>query len=411
MSAAGVHRQTAATLALLGALAAVALAIAFYRATDWTAPFPRDATGLAIGRDFFNFWMAGHAAHAPDPGRYYDLEAYNRALADVIGHGYPPQTWSYPPSQLLIAAPFGGLGYRLALLIWTMAGAAAAYFSLRRIDRRMAAFVFAAPAATFAVMSGQSSLIATALLLGGLAMLERRPLAAGLLFGLISLKPQLALLLPVALIAGRHWRCLAGAAATTLIVIAATTALYGLEVWRDYFALGLPAQNAVLANTAILATESMPTVFMNLHRAGLGYAAAMTMQMVAAGAAAAAVFWGWRRPGEATVKYALLLAGSVTATPYLMAYDTLPLAAAGLWLLAREVPDARGRVLIKVIWWLPFLQLVLGHHAIPGPALIAPAMVLWALHELTTKAAVARCEPPPASSVNLRNPRPTELPR
>jgi hypothetical protein len=374
-------RRIATTLALLGALAALTFAIAFYRATDWTAQFPRDATTLAAGRDFLNFWMAGRAAHAPDPGRYYDVATYNRALAETVGPGYPPQTWSYPPTQLLIAAPFGLLPYRLALTLWTLLGATTLFVAARQIlrDNRAALFVFAAPAALFALMSGQSSFFTTALLIGGFALLEKRPVIAGLLFGLLSLKPQVALLLPVLLIAGRHWRTLASAAATSLILVGATIALYGVAVWRDYIAFGLPAQNAVLVHTEILATETMPTVFMNLHRLGLGYGAAMAVQVVFALAAAICIYRTWRRPGDPTLKTTLFLAASTAATPYLMPYDTLPLALAVLWLLGRKFVDGRGDLIIKLVWWLPFLQMALGHISIPGPALIAPAMVLWVM--------------------------------
>lgn len=377
MSAADRNRQTVLVLALFGALAALAFGIAFYRATDWTAPFPHDATGLVAGRDFLNFWMAGRAALAPDPGQYYDLPAYNHALASVVGAGYPAQTWSYPPTQLLIAAPFGHLPYRLALLLWTGLGAAALYATLRRIIGGRAYYVFAAPAALFAVMSGQSSLFTTALLFAGLALLDKRPLLAGLLLGLLSLKPQLALVIPVALIAGRYWRSLGAAGVTAFGLIAATTALYGLEVWRDYLSVGVPAQNAVLVHTEILATQSMPTVFMNLHRAGLGCTASMVVQLVCALAAAIAVFWFWRRHEDRPVAIAATLAASVAATPYLMVYDTLPLAAAGAWLLEKYPLSEKGRLVIKLVWWLPFLQLALGRFAIPGAALIAPVMVLW----------------------------------
>jgi hypothetical protein len=283
---------------------------------------------------------------------------------------------------LLVAAPFGFLPYRLALALWTILGAAALFLAARQClrDNRAALFVFAAPAALFALMSGQSSFFTTALLIGGFALIEKRPVVAGLLFGLLSLKPQLALLLPVLLIAGRHWRALASAAATALMLIGATVALYGVAVWRDYIAFGLPAQNAVLVHTEILATEAMPTVFMNLHRLGLGYGAAMAVQIVFAIAAAVCVYRTWRRPGDPALKTALFFAASAAATPYLMPYDTLPLAFAGLWLLGRNlVADARGDLIVKLAWWLPFLQMALGHISIPGPALIAPAMVLWVM--------------------------------
>jgi len=52
---------------------------------------------------------------------------------------------------------------------------------------------------------GTESLEQAIALYGG-ELLERRPLLAGGLLGLLIYKPQLGLLIPVALVAGRHWR-------------------------------------------------------------------------------------------------------------------------------------------------------------------------------------------------------------
>lgn len=402
MSADRRNRQTLMTLVLLGALAAAAFAIAFYRTTDWTAPFPRDATTLAAGRDFLNSWMAGRAAYAPDPGRYYDPATYNRAVAAVVGPGYPAQTWSYPPTQLLVAAPFGLLPYRAALLLWTLLGAAALFWAARYVWReaKPAVFLFAAPAALFCLMSGQSSFFTTALLIAGLALLEKRPLAAGVLIGLLSLKPQLVLLMPVLLVAGRHWRTLASAAATTLVLAGAATVLFGVEVWRDYIAYGLPAQHQVLVDTQIIATQAMPTIFTNLHLIGLSTGIAMAVQAAFALGAGLCVFWAGRRKSDPAAMAALFFAASVSATPYLMPYDTLPLAMAGIWLLRTGNVDDAGRTLIKLVWWLPLLQTALGHFHIPGAGLIAPCLVLWVMLRLGANSAPAQEHTAPASAVN-----------
>jgi len=399
MSADCRNRQTLKTLALLGALAAAAFAIAFYRTTDWMASFPRDATTLAAGRDFLNFWMAGRAAHAPDPGRYYDLVTYNRAIAAVVGTGYPAQTWSYPPTQLLVAAPFGLLPYRLALVLWTLFGAAALFWAARTVWResRPAVFLFAAPAALFCLMSGQSSFFTTALLIAGFVLLEKRPVVAGLLIGLLSLKPQLVLLMPVLLVAGRHWRTLASAGVTTLALAGATTALFGIEVWRDYIAHGLQAQVEVLVDTEIIATQAMPTIFTNLHLIGLSTAVAMAAQAVFALGAGFCVFWAGRRKSDPALMATLFFAASVSATPYLMAYDTLPLAMAGIWLLRTEDVDDVGRMLVKLVWWLPLVQMALGHFHIPGACLIAPGLGLWVMMRLAANRAAT---PAPASAVD-----------
>ena len=79
---------------------------------------------------------------------------------------------------------------------------------------------------------------------------------------------------------------------------------------------------------------------------------------------------------------ALFLACSVSATPYLLSYDTLALAFAALLLLERGTLDATGRRMVQLVYWLPLIQVGLGNLHVPGPALIAPAFAVYALMRL-----------------------------
>ena len=74
----------------------------------------------------------------------------------------------------------------------------------------------------------------TELLGGGLSLLERRPYLAGFLFGMMIYKPQLALLLPVALLGGRQWRAFAAASVTAGVLLAASALWFGTDVWAEY---------------------------------------------------------------------------------------------------------------------------------------------------------------------------------
>src|SRR3989337_1558322 len=109
----------------------VAYGAVYVSTLDFAHPIPRDAKVHVIGRDFLNFWMYGRAAFEADPGQYYDLRSYWAAADAVTGPGYPPQLWSYPPSVMLLAAPFGAMPYMVALAIWTAIGIAAFIVALR----------------------------------------------------------------------------------------------------------------------------------------------------------------------------------------------------------------------------------------------------------------------------------------
>jgi Glycosyltransferase family 87 len=378
-------RTTLRDLALLGGLASLGLAVVYVATARWTMPYPRDATSLVIGRDFLNFWMYGRAAFEHAPQRFYDPGLYNAALRAFLGPGYLGQNWSYPPDIMLLAAPFGVMGYLPALASWTLIGVA--IFALAVKDKTLLLPLFAAPAVAFCLMSGQSSLVTAAALVTAFAWLDKRPVLAGMLIGLLTLKPQLGFLLPVMLIASGRWRVFGAAAATAAVLVALTTAIFGADVWIAYLRQGLAVQNEVLADTRLIAAPFMPTVFMNLHAAGLGYGAAMALQASVSLLAAGTVFWAFRthRDADPRMLQALFFACSVAATPYLLSYDTMPLVFASVMLLRADALDATGRNLVKLVFWLPFVQFILGRYHLPGAACVAPALAAWLALRLASR--------------------------
>ena len=219
MSGIDLQRENGEAIRALAILATFFVAIAaggYLYTMTWSAPFPRDGTSLVVGRDFLNFWMYGRAAPTADPSRFYDFAEYHRALEALLGPNYPGQNWSYPPSIFFIAAPFGQLDYLQALLVWT-SFSATLFFTVARShigDTRLLIALLLSPAAVLCVISGQSSLITAAMLIAIFAWLDRRPVAAGILIGLLTLKPQLGILFPVMLIASARWRVFASATVT-----------------------------------------------------------------------------------------------------------------------------------------------------------------------------------------------------
>jgi Glycosyltransferase family 87 len=373
-------------LALLGSVLFAATIIAYACTTDWTGTIPRDGTTLAVGRDFLNLWMYGRAAGSADPGRFYDLAAYHDALRSLLGMELDGQNWSYPPSVMFLAAPFGQLGYLAALACWTLIGIAVFVVVARRhvTDWRVLIPIAVSPAALFCLVSGQSSFLTAAMLIAILALLDRRPLTAGVLIGLLTIKPQLGILFPLVLIASGRWRVFAAAALTSLALVVATATVFGPQIWIDFILKGLPVQGMVLADPGRIATPFFPTVFMNLRGLNLSYPVAMTVQAVFSAAAVGAVIWAFRfrKDADPALLMALFLACSVCASPYLLAYDLLPLTFAAVVLLATARLDAPGRRLAQLVYWTPALQLALGTWHLPGPALIAPAFAAYLLARL-----------------------------
>ena len=94
----------------------------------------------------------------------------------------------------------------------------------------------AAPVTLICLIHGHNGFLTALLLGGGLMLLDQRPFAAGLLFGCLIYKPQFALILPVLLLAGRHWRAIGGAMLSAALLVSLTLAIWGWPVWQAFLA-------------------------------------------------------------------------------------------------------------------------------------------------------------------------------
>jgi hypothetical protein len=385
-----------ALLVLGGAL--FVLTVATYLATtNWAGAFPRDKATLVIGRDFLNLWMYGRALFWDgEPARFYDVATYNDALAHMLGAGYPGQNWPNPPTALVVMAPFGLLNYFPALIAWCAVSALAFLLAGRRevSDWRVLAIVLVSPAALLCVLSGQSSWLTTAALLAIFAQLDRRPLIAGVLIGLLTVKPQLGILFPFALIASGRWRVFLAAGITALALLAASVALGGVESWHAYVVKALPLQREVLQDAAGTAMPFHPTIFMNLRGlAGNHVAEIIQFAFALAAAITVSAAFRYRRDSDPRVLQALFLACTVSASPYMGAYDLLPLTFAAVALIAEEKLDAKGRRLAQLVYWTPALQLLFGTVQLPGPGFIAPLFAAYLLQRMFRPVTIVAAQP------------------
>jgi len=165
----------------------------------------------------------------------FDVAAFHGVQKEILGfEEFPLHLWSYPPHFLFFVSWLGVFGYWAALALWSVvtaglyAAAAGAVLGRESADSRPSKrwfFLLAlAPATLVNLLCGQTGAIAAALFFGGLWAMHARPLVAGVLFGLLTVKPQLGILLPVVLLLERRW-------ATILTAIATTAALVGLSAW------------------------------------------------------------------------------------------------------------------------------------------------------------------------------------
>ena len=200
-----------------------------------------DLWSRPLGTDFSGVWVAGQEVRAGHPSLPYDNAAHAAAQSAAFGPSDSFLPWPYPPFFLVVAGLLAALPYLAALALWQ--GATLAFYLaavLRglgeampgRRDTIVAALAF--PAVAIDLLHGQNGFLSAGLIGFGTLLLQRRPLAGGVLLGLLAYKPQLALAVPVALAAGRHWRALAMAGVTMAAMTVGTLVAFGPEPWHAF---------------------------------------------------------------------------------------------------------------------------------------------------------------------------------
>jgi alpha-1,2-mannosyltransferase len=339
-----------------------------------------DPMGRPVGTDFLRLWTASYALLNGEERAIYDPSAFfalERAVTQPPTPDFYP--WNYPPSSLLITYPLALLPYLESLAIWLALGLAAYLAALWRIfPKPLVLWVgFAFPAVFWTVTHGQNSFLTTSLFCWGLLQLSRRPVAAGILFGVLSCKPHLGLLLPFALVAGRHWRALAAAAATTGVVAALSIVLFGTGIWADFLASTAPTRTMLESGLNLGHFYKMQSVFAAARLLGSPTLVAYIAQGLAALGAATVVVWAWRRRSvDADLKNAALMAATPLSTAFIFDYDLMLLAPAIAWLARKAVTNGAlpyERVTLVAVFFAPFVSRVIGMytHLLLAPILIA----------------------------------------
>jgi alpha-1,2-mannosyltransferase len=315
--------------------------IAFYGlfiARMLSGPGLIDPGGPAKGKDFVSFWTVSSALHDGGTGDIYrpmQLAARERALQGNDDF----YAFAYPPSALLIVYPLALLPYLWSLAVWLATGLGLYLQALWRIlPQRLTLLAgLAFPAVFITLGHGQNALLSAGILASALNLLERRPAVAGALIGLLTYKPQLGLLIPLALACGGHWRALAAAAFSALGLAGLSLLLFGSGVWSDFLA-GTGFTQAMLEQELVPYLK-MQSVFAATRLLGGSLAFAYATQGVASLLAALVTAAIWRGSAAPTLKYAVLVVAGLLASPFLLDYDLTLLAPAIAWLAAVQQRD------------------------------------------------------------------------
>ncbi len=332
--------------------------------------------------DFCVFWDAARLALDGNGGAVFDQDALHSKADDPDAGWFP---WLHPPGTLLLFAPLGAISASLAWAIFTLLSLGCYWAALSLVlgrNRTIWLDMALAPAILPAVILGQFTIFWLAGFIAAFEALRRRKtILAGVLIGLLTLKPTLGLLIPFALLASGAWVTILAAMVTTVVVQGGATLVFGASYWVEM--LAIYQEHTVRILDLLPELDRMASLPALLSQIGMTGSSLLTIQTGLTVVLFGTVAWFWRDRSKCfDSRMALLCASIPLATPYLWYYDAALATMSCIYLIRSGIlqPTALGKTFYIILWIGPgllmWMRAIFDGSAIPATYLVLPIMVL-----------------------------------
>jgi alpha-1,2-mannosyltransferase len=353
-----------------------------------------DYKGRPLGTDFSDIYAGGTYVLDGTPALAFDPPQQHAREQAIFGAATPFYGWSYPPFLLFVSAALALMPYPAALAVWQgstlLLYLGMLWALLRSVKARpeeasalardplWLLLAVASPAVFVNLGHGHNGFLTATLIGMALVVLDRRPILAGILLGLLSYKPQFGVMIPLVLIASARWRAFTSAAATVLVLTIVTTLAFGPDIWRAFLD-SMPFTREVILEQGGTGWYKIQTVFSWVRMWGGSIHLAYAIQGAVTVTLAGALVWLWRSGAAYPLKAAALIIASLLATPYGLDYDFVALAPAIAFLAADGL--ARGyapweKSALAFLWLMPFAARTIAEQTLIPLGVPAMSLVL-----------------------------------
>jgi hypothetical protein len=303
-----------------------------------------------LGIDFHTYLAAANVGLQQGWSHIYDQGLVAIAQKELVP-AQRSQPFLSPPTVAYLTAPLSPLPYSIAFLVWAIGSLLAFAIALAWAGSGKGLVrwipVFGALSTWWvmhAVDVGQVvPLVAAGAVVSWRLLRDERDIAAGLVLATILLKPNTAILAPLALLAAGRLRAFGAWVGAALAIL--------LGVFLTLGAVGMSAYVEQLMATLPSGADSL-----TLHGAfGASEAVALILRLLIAAVVFATAYRLRSSPG---LTLAVGILGSLIIAPYLHGSDLCLLAAVG-WMVWQDRPWVGWRVALGTAWVLasPFLYL------------------------------------------------------
>ena len=331
-----------------------------------------------VGGDFIAFWTASRAAIEGAAVQFYQPENLPDAIAQMAPTmGNVNLFWQYPPTMYLILFPLGFLPFTVSFFTWATLNLGLFFLLIRKFwSNKIALFLALSSGAVFqAIITGQTGFLTAACIAIIATYAGSAPALAGMAAALLTVKPQLGLLIPVALAAGNYWRAFFWAAVASILFAGASALIFGIDSW--FAAIQAISEHGARVSSSGFPHRKMVSVYGAMKMLAAPEVIALGTQIIASFVLVAVIFVIWRAKPHRDIRILSLCAATPIAAPYALYYE-LPAMVIAVFLLAK-IGFTKGwlwgeRALLPVLWVAPLLTL--GGGSAPGAPMTALTAIL-----------------------------------
>jgi hypothetical protein len=369
----------------------IALVPTFFTAREIWSSFPDSiltANHATVLQDYIVMWVSGRLALTGQTSLLATSKSFGSAITALLGPGIDTAQWFYPPHMLLLSAPLSLLPPFSSMVVWLVLTGGLLWLVMRATGFPLAVRLatMLSPAFWENAFDGHNGALLTACVIGSLTWARRRPVLAGLCLSVLTLKPQMALIVPVCLLAARLWRTLGWATVFTLGWIVTTLAWFGVTPWLDYLEFVIPqARDHLTIDQVPFGFLYYQNLVVTVFAAARGFGAGViTAQMAQACATVVAVglgarAWWSRDMMRAAWQLPFALTLIPLATPYAMTYDMIGPSLAAACLMAQPAPSRIAICAAALAWAWPGLSFYAGAMFMPGLGALVYAVLAAAV--------------------------------
>ena len=337
-----------------------------------------DLSDNAIGPDFSSFWAASRQVLV---GRSADVYVPRLHQLAELPYSREYEAFFYPPTYLLICLPLALAPFFVSYVAFVSTTAAlftAIIWRILKSPRSLVA-VLSYPVTYMDIIGGQNGFLTAAILGCGLSIIDRQPRLAGVVLGLMVIKPHLALGAPIALVVTGRWRTLAWAGISSVGLVILSYLLFGSDTWLGFLNIS-PAARQTLENGDVNFGQQQ-SVFAMVRLLGAGVRTAWAVHGLGALCAVFFLIWSLRQPISAAAERSIIVLACLLITPFSLFYDMLIVALPLAWML-REWQSAGFPPWSKLVLCLVFLAPmvlyapIIYNFTFVGPLPFGPAAIL-----------------------------------